>query len=163
MCSPLWGLHPQGCRWVDGQQLRDHVNVRVAIYLNISLPFARRSARVVTYGDAQRLVNGTAGAASNWNDNRMKVFLAQMLRIFTETQLPNPLLTSSSNGVTERCRSIARQRMLLGCETMQLCAACGETAAAPTVQCYRCHQWYDYTCGSSSGGVRPPYPHTGTP
>ena len=41
--------------------------------------------------------------------------------------------------------------MLLGCETMQLCAACGETAAAPTVQCDRCHEWYHPHCQDIDG------------
>jgi len=137
--------------WVDDQQLRDHANVLVAIYLKISLPFARRSARVVTYGDAQRLVNDTVGAVSNWDDDRMKVFFSPDVKDVYGKPVVKPLLTSSSNGVTERCRSIARQRMLLGCETVQLCAACGETAAAPTVQCDRCHEWYHPHCQDIDG------------
>ena len=47
--------------WMQDPTIRDHANAILAIYLKVSLPFSR----VITYADAQKLVNDTVLAVSD--------------------------------------------------------------------------------------------------
>ena len=54
---------------------------------------------------------------------------------------------STVHGVTERCRAIARKRVLLGCRQIQHCISCGENSFNEAiVQCDSCQCWYRPRC-----------------
>ena len=119
----------------------------VAIYLKVNLPFTWHAARVITYNDAQKLVNTTVAALSDWDvQKRNRFFSSDPLDVYG-TRVSKPSVSSSCHGITERCRSIARQRMLLGCRRIQTCAECEQQSGGePIVQCDRCERWYHPHC-----------------
>ena len=132
--------------WLADNVVKERVNAILAVYLKVSLPFSRRAARVITYADAQCLVRATAAAFKNWDSDKVGLFFSEDTNdVYGQAvQVPRPGCLS---GDTERCRAIARCRMMLGCRETQLCAGCQQLSSGePVVQCDGCQQWYHLQC-----------------
>ena len=69
--------------WLDDGDIRERANAMVAIYLKVNLPFTRHAARVITYNDAQKLVNTTVAALSDWDvQKRNRFFSSDPLDVY---------------------------------------------------------------------------------
>ena len=77
--------------WLNDSDIREHANALVAIYLKVSLPFSRLAARVVCYSDAQKLVDNTVAALSDWDGNKRRTFFSSDAMDIFGGQVENPL------------------------------------------------------------------------